>query len=218
MKKLILILITLFSLSFVSCTSGYYTVEEGLREALEVSSKKTVTELSKNDSFAKNENIYIDLPEEYAHFKEGFVYIIFGTEIDGLLSSMNKAAEKSIPYASTIFLDAIYGLTIEDGLNILHGGVDAITNYFEISTRNSLMEIFKPKIKEVMQDNQVYYYYDTIVSVYPAFGEKFNVEEYVAEKTVDGIFYMIKEEEKKIRENPAARITPALKIIFGYLD
>jgi hypothetical protein len=132
---------------------------------------------------------------------------------------MNRAAESSAPQAKQIFWDAIGEMSIEDGRKILSGNETAATDYFKGKTTNKLTAAFKPVVDKSMNEFVVTRQYKDLVGRYESIPfvkkETFDIDQYVVTKALDGLFHILGEEEKKIRTNPAARVTDLLKEVFG---
>jgi hypothetical protein len=132
---------------------------------------------------------------------------------------MNRAAEKAVPFAKQIFWDAIGAMTFDDARKILNGNDTAATEYFKGKTSKNLQTAFRPSVEEVMNQVGVNRQYNDLIGKYKdvPFSKNiaFDVNQYVTEKATDGIFFVVGQEEKKIRTNPAARVTDLLKDVFG---
>ena len=142
-----------------------------------------------------------------------------GSKIDEFELSINRAAEKAAPAASSIFKDALAQMTFEDARKILTGGNTSATEYFKVKTSQKLTVAFKPTVESAMADTGVVTQYKQLSGGLPSlpFGRSqgFDITDYVVGKSLDGLFYMLGQEEKKIRTDPAAQITPLLKEVFG---
>jgi hypothetical protein len=132
---------------------------------------------------------------------------------------MNRAAEKAVPFAKEIFWDAIGQMTFDDARKILNGSDTAATDYFKSKTSKKLQLAFLPSVKDVMNQVGVNRQYNDLIGRYKdvPFSKSisFDVNRYVTERTTDGLFFVVGQEEKKIRTNPAARVTDLLKDVFG---
>ena len=196
---------------------------KALKEALTFSTDTTVNQAGVLDGFYQNTSIKILFPEEADEILS-FVdnNPILGTALDGLTENfvqrMNRAAEQAAPFAKDIFKETITNITITDALGILNGGDNAATDFLENNARPALYNSFKPivvdKISEVGADNiwnQVTTGYNTLS------GQQVNtdINDYITNKALDGIFKLIGEEEKKIREDPLHRVTELLQRVFG---
>lgn len=196
------------------------TTIAGLKEALSIGTNNAVLSVSKIDGYFKNEAIKILLPKNIQNIANILSKIGYQKEVDEFILSMNRAAEKAAPKAKDIFINAIREMTIQDALKILNGGDTAATDYFKSKTFNKLYESFKPVISKSMNEIGTTKAYkdmtDKYISAIPFSGfESFDLDHYVTTKALDGLFYMIALEEKKIRTDPAARVTELLRKVFG---
>jgi Protein of unknown function (DUF4197) len=132
---------------------------------------------------------------------------------------MNRAAEKAVPFAKDIFWEAIGAMTFDDARRILDGSDTAATDYFKGKTSKKLQAAFLPNVKDVMDQVGVNRQYNDLIGKYKdvPFSKNivFDVNQYVTEKTTDGLFFVVGQEEKKIRTNPSARVTDLLKEVFS---
>ncbi len=194
-------------------------VGSGLQEALKVGTENAVTQTSSVDGFLLNKAIKILMPKPLQSMEKPLRLVGYGPQIDEFVVGMNRAAEKAVPFAKDIFWAAIGEMTFDDARQILNGGDTAATDYFKAKTSKKLQAAFKPSVTEVMDQVGVNQQYNALVSKYHdvPFSKSiaFDVNQYVTEKTTDGIFYVVGQEEKKIRTNPAARVTDLLKEVFG---
>lgn len=195
------------------------TIASGLKEALSVGTKKAVALVSKVDGYFGNEAIKILLPEKIRGVGEMAGKLGFQKQVDDFILAMNRAAEKAAPKAASCFADAIKQMTIEDARRILSGGNTAATEYFKSKTSSKLYGEFKPIISSSMQQVGVARAYKNLMGKVPAAPflkpESVDLDDYVTTKALDGLFYMVGQEEQKIRENPAARTTDLLKKVFS---
>ena len=194
-------------------------IVEGLKQALEIGTANAVKIVSKVDGYYKNPQIKIPLPQTVQKAESVLRAVGYGPKIDELSLSMNRAAEKAAPKAKALFWDAVKAMTFEDARNILKGSDDAATRYFEGKTRDQLHQLFAPIVHTAMTEvgvtrtyQQVYAKINTIPY---ADRLKLDLDAYVTGKALDGLFYMVAEEEQKIRKDPAARVTQLLKDVFG---
>lgn len=191
----------------------------GLKEALEVGTKNAVSLTSSQDGFLKNDAIKISLPEKLRPLEKGLRLAGQGQVVDEFIVSMNRAAEKAAPAAHSIFQNAIKHMTFADARGILTGSDTAATSYFKEKTSDQLRTAFTPPVKSAMEEAGVTQRYKTMTSGLQSmpFGRSasFDLDGYVVTKTLDGLFYMLGQEEKKIRTNPAAQVTPLLRQVFG---
>ncbi len=191
----------------------------GLKEALQIGTDKAVDLTGTTDGFFKNEAIKILLPEKLRTAEKGLRMAGMGGKIDEFVLSMNRAAEKASPAARSIFKDALMQMTFTDAQKILTGGNTSATEYFKSKTSERMTAAFKPTVESAMDETGVQKQYKQLAGGMPSlpFGnsQSFDITNYVVGKALDGLFHMLGEQEKQIRTNPAARITPLLKEVFG---
>jgi hypothetical protein len=191
----------------------------GLQEALKIGTENAVIQTGKVDGFFKNKFIKILMPRPLQNIEQPLRLVGYGPQIDEFVLSMNRAAEKSVPFAKQIFWDAIGEMTFDDARKILNGSDTAATEYFKVKTSKKLHAAFQPTVESVMRDVGVTRQYNDLIGRYKsvplAKSITFDINDYVTEKTTDGLFFVVGEEEKKIRTNPSARVTDLLKEVFG---
>jgi hypothetical protein len=194
-------------------------IVSGLKEALSVGTEKTVNLTGDTDGFLKNEAIKILLPEKLQSMDKALRLAGFGPQVDEFVVSMNRAAEQAAPLAKPIFTDAVTSMSFDDAKKILNGGDTAATDYFEGKTRDQMATAFKPEVEKTMNQVGVTTQYKQLVGQYTTLpfvkGPAFDLDDYVVGKSLDGLFYTLAQEEKKIRTNPAARVTDLLKEVFS---
>ena len=143
----------------------------------------------------------------------------FQKQVDEFILSMNRAAEAAAPLAAKYFGDAIRDMTLEDARGILMGGDTAATDFFRRKTQDKLYQAFKPTVSQKVDEVGATRAYKAMMGRYesvPMMGsQSLDLDHYVTEKSLDGLFYMVGQEEKRIRTNPAARTTELLKTVFG---
>jgi hypothetical protein len=144
----------------------------------------------------------------------------YGPQVDAFVLSMNRAAEKAAPAAGDIFTGAIREMNFDDARRILSGGDTAATDYFKSKTSGKLKTAFHPIVEQSMAESGVTKRYDDMMGSYkslPLAGSVgFDLNDYVVDGALNGLFYMIGQEEKRIRTDPAARVTDLLKTTFGH--
>jgi hypothetical protein len=192
----------------------------GLKDALKVSTGKAVAATGKPDGFLKNEAIKILLPPKLQSLGKGLRMVGMGGQVDALEVGMNRAAEQAAPEAKAIFIRGVTKMTFDDARKILSGGSDtAATEYFKRTSSEELTAAFAPIVHKSMENVGVVKQYNQLLQnpmAAPLAKDKsFNLDNYVVGKAMDGLFYMLGEEEKKIRKDPAARTTALLKEVFG---
>jgi hypothetical protein len=195
------------------------TVIAGLKEALKVGTKNAVQIVSRADGYFKNPRIYIPMPKDLKNMADTLRKIGMKKKVDEFIETMNHAAEKAAPKAIDIFVDAVGRMSLKEAVKILKGPDNAATAYFEKNTRAALFQVFFPIVKQVLNDVGVTSLYKDLVKAYNAVpGSRrvtFNLDNYVTDRALDGLFIMLADEEKKIRKNPAARVTDLLRKVFG---
>ena len=194
-------------------------VAKGLKEALTQGIEKGVTQLNKKDGYLKDPQIKIPLPEEAKMVDRKLRSIGQGKLVDAAIESMNRAAEDAAVAAKDIFVAAIKGMTLTDAVSILKGEDNAATTYLNKATHTALTEKFHPIIKISLDKVGATQYWNTMFKTYNKipFITKVNpdLEKYVTEKALNGLFIQIAKEELLIREDPLARSTDLLKSVFG---
>lgn len=190
----------------------------GLKQALQVSTGKAVALAGRPDGFLKNEAIRIVLPPKLETAGKGMRMLGMGSQVDALEVGMNRAAEQATPQARQIFLAALKKMTFDDARHILTGGDTAATDYFKRSSSADLTTAFTPIVHSSMERVGVVQQYDHVIKSAPGgslLARQFDLDQYVVGKTLDGLFYMLGQQEQKIRKDPAAQTTALLKEVFG---
>jgi len=195
------------------------TIISGLKEALSIGTSNAVKEVSRTDGYLGNKAIKILMPEKLQNVADVLRNIGFEKPVDNFILSMNRAAEKAAPKATDYFVDSVRNMSVEDAKKILNGGDTAATDYFKSKTYDKLFIDFKPIISSSMDEVGVTRNYKEMMARYSSIPfmktESLDVDTYVTSKALDGLFYMVAQEEKKIRTDPAARVTELLKQVFG---
>ena len=191
----------------------------GLKEALKIGTEKAVSRTGQLDGCLRNEAIKILLPGNVQKMEGALKLAGFGPQLDEFVVSMNRAAEKAAPFAKDIFWNAIKEMSFADDAGILRGGDTAATDYFEEKTSDPLREAFHPIVEKTMSEVGVTQQYAQIVGRFETIpfmkADSLDINRYVVGKALFGLFHVLGEEEKKIRTNPAARVTDLLKEVFG---
>jgi hypothetical protein len=195
------------------------TVVSGLKEALAVATAKAVTEVGRVDGYFSNQAIKILMPERIQKVADTLTLLGFQKEVDAFVLAMNRAAEHAAPKAEAYFSEAVKEMTFEDARRILKGGDMAATEYFKAKTYNNLYEALKPEVSASMNEVGVTRSYKAMMERYQSLpfmkAVTLDLDQYVTEKSLDGLFTMVGEEEKRIRTDPAAQVTVLLKKVFG---
>ena len=194
-------------------------IAAGLKEALTVGTRNAVSLVSAVNGYYGNPEIKIPIPAAVRRVETVLRTVGFGQTLDEFELSMNRAAEAAAPAARDLFVDAITGMTVTDAKKIFHGRENEATVYFEEKTRNRLQEIFKPIVSNAMASVGVtrsYQELDAKLRTIPfADAVSLDLDGYVTDGALDGLFLTLAREERRIRENPAARVTDLLREVFG---
>lgn len=237
MKRYVYLFLPLFLLlSTARCSSGGFlndllkqatkpqenqedTFIAGLKEALDIGTKNAVSTVSKENGYFGNMNIKIPVPEKLKDAEKLLRKVGMEDRVDEFILSMNRAAETAAPQAADIFVGAIRDMTVVDAYGIVKGDETAATSYFKDKTSNQLYGLFKPVVTDSMAEVGVVRSYKRMMDNYNSipFVKKIDVdlEDYVTNGALAGLFFMVGEEEKKIRKDPAARVTKLLREVFG---
>jgi hypothetical protein len=191
----------------------------GLKEALQVGTGNAVNLTGKVDGYFRNQAIKILMPKQLQTLEKGLRAIGYGSQVDEFVLSMNRAAEKAAPEARKIFVGAIREMSFTDARRILTGGDTAATEYFKSKTTDELTTAFRPIVEKAMNEVGVTRQYKDLVGRYQSIpfarSQTLDIDQYVVTKALDGLFYVLGEEERKIRKDPVARVTSLLKDVFG---
>jgi len=198
---------------------GEVRIGAALKQALQVGTENAVRLTGRTDGYFRNEAIKILLPEQLRTLASGLRTVGLGAQVDELVLGMNRAAERAAPQAKQIFWDAIGAMTIDDARRILGGGDTAATEYFKAKTSDSLAAAFRPVVEASMRDVGVTRQYTDLYrraqSIPFLNVQAYDLDRYVVSRALEGLFLVVGEEEKKIRTDPAARVTELLRDVFG---
>ena len=193
-------------------------VKKGLVEALIKGSEKSVKLASKKDGFNLNKSIKIPFPKDAKKMKSTLVKMGFSDQVIKFEKSINNAAELASKEALPIFLNAVKSMTINDAFSILNGNDNSATVYLKDQTSSSLYTKFKPIISNAISKVDVTKYWSDLTSAYNKvpFVKPINtdLDDYITKGAMYGLFFLIEQEEKNIRNNPTARTTEILKKVF----
>jgi len=199
-------------------------VTEGLKEALIVGTNEAVGLAGKENGFLDTPRLFIPFPEEAEKVKRTAIKLGLDSEVQRFEANLNHAAEKAVSHAAPIFIDAISSMSISDAFGILKGDENAATRYLRENTEAKLIMAFTPEVDKAIAEVELTKYWSPLASAYNSAslltgGEKVDpdLSAYVTDRALDGLFLLISEEEKRIRENPAARVSDILKKVFGSL-
>lgn len=192
---------------------------EGIKEALMKGVNNGVQEVNKTDGYFKNPQIKIPFPPDAKNAEAKLRSIGLGDKVDEAVLALNRAAEDAAHEAKPIFMEAIKALTISDAINLVRGEKDAATQYLQKNTTQSLTDKFKPIIGTSLEKVNATKHWESVMNSYNKIPlvQKVNsdLEAYVTERAIMGLFTMVAQEELAIRNNPGARSSEILKKVFG---
>ena len=195
---------------------------KGLKTALEKGALSAVGLLGAKDGFLGNEQVRIPLPGYLNDAAQLLRTFGQGAKVDELLTAMNRAAEAAVPQSKELLLKAVQTMSVTDAKGILTGGNTAVTDFFASKTRPALAAKFLPVVTQATAKVGLADKYNQVAGKASELGlvkkEDANIQQYVTGKTLDGLFFMISEEEKKIRQNPVGYGSSILSKVFGALQ
>lgn len=191
----------------------------GLKQALSQGATQAVATLGRSDGFLANPQVKIPLPESLRR-AEGLLRTFgLGDQADELVTAMNRAAEAAVPEARALLLDEVKKMSVQDAKQILTGGDDAATRYFKDKTSAQLAAKFLPIVRKATARVKLAEKYDRLAGRGVQLGlvkeEDAKIENYVTRKALDGLFLMIAEEEKAIRQDPVGAAGSLARKVFG---
>lgn len=227
MKKLLLLAFPFMLLASSCGTTGIFKdtggltqseIASGLKEALIIGSQNSSNRLSVADGFFNSQIHKIWMPAEAQKVEKALRAVGLGATVDKAILAMNRAAEDAAKTAGSIFVDAIRQMTIQDAVRILRGGDTAATAYFRDKTTATLFNTFKPVINNALAKTQATQYWEEVFSLYNKIATRpvtTDLSAYVTQRAIDALFHELKNEEIRIRTEPAARVTEILRKVFG---
>ena len=193
----------------------------GLKAALQKGTGAAVDLLGKTDGFYGNNAVKIPLPDSLKQTQKLMRGIGMGKYADELELTMNRAAEAAVPEAKKLFVDSISKMSVQDAKGILTGGQTSATDYFKRTTSDQLRTKFLPIVKQATAKVKLAEKYNQYAQKGVQFGlvkkEDANLDDYVTQKALDGLFHMVGEQEKQIRQNPVQAGSDIIKKVFGAL-
>jgi len=208
-----------FALSLADLTQS--DASGGLKDALTQGAKVAVQQLGKPGGFSNNPDVRIELPGNLGKAAKTMKMMGMGAQVDQLEASMNKAAEAAVPQAQALLVDSVKKMTVQDAKSILAGSNDSATQYLNKTSREQIRAKFLPIVKQATDQVGLAKQYNSFAGQAASFGvidaKSANIENYVTEQALDGLFAMIAEQEASIRENPAGAATSLAKKVFGAL-
>jgi hypothetical protein len=194
----------------------------GLKTALERGARSAVTSLGKIDGYLRNEKVHIPLPHALNDAADMLRTLGQGQRLDELTTAMNRAAEAAVPLAADSLVDAVRSMNVNDAKKILTGGDTAATSFFAEKTRVPLGKKFLPVVTRTTEKVGLAEKYNQIAAKAADMGlmnkEDASIQQYVTGKTLDGLYFMIGEEEKNIRRDPVGTGSALLTKVFGALQ
>lgn len=191
----------------------------GLKAALEKGSVAAVAKLGVENGFLNNDKVKIELPGILQQAQPLLKMTGHGAQLDALVVSMNRAAEKAVPLAKPLLLNAVKSMSVADAKNILAGGETSVTDFFRQKTSGPLGIKFLPIVKSITDRSGLASKYNSTVAQVARFNivpeQQSTVEKYVTQRALDGLFYMIAEEEKAIRRDPVSAGSKIIGKVFG---
>lgn len=221
MRYLIAIATLILATSTFAATSQLSNSEvtRGLKEALIQGADKAVGQLGKLNGFLENPKVRIPLPEHLQRAEKTLRFFGMGKQADELVLRMNRAAEAAVPHAKELLVNSVKQMSIVDAKTILTGTEDAATQYFRKTTSTSLAEKFRPIVQDAMKDVSLAKQYNEVTKLGQRYGlvkkEQATLEDYITQKTLDGVYLMMAEEEKKIRKDPVKAGSEWVRKVFG---
>jgi Protein of unknown function (DUF4197) len=191
----------------------------GIRTALQRGAEAAVKNLGRADGFLGNEKVRIPLPGYLEDASKVMRKLGQGKRIDELITAMNRAAEAAVPEAKALLVQTVKNVSVEDALKIVKGGETSVTQYFADKTREPLGVKFLPIVTTATEKVKLAEKYNKLAGKAENLGvvkkEDANIQQYVTRKALDGLYWMIGEEEKKIRKDPVGTGSAILKKVFG---
>ena len=196
-----------------------FEIESGLRQALEIGATNVSSQLGATDGFFGDERIRIPLPGRLGQLQSTLSNVGLSAPLDDLQLRMNRAAEAAMPEARRLVVSAVQSITLEDALGILQGGETAATDFLRGRTEAGLRDAFAPFLDQALQGAGAFQALDSVASR-NGFGGLANqlqgdMRDHAVNLGLQGMFFYVGQEEKKIRENPVARTTELLRKVFG---
>ena len=209
-----------YALDFASLTNA--DASAGLRTALEKGAAQAVKNLGAKDGFLGNPKVQIPLPPALEKGAQLLRTLGQGEQLDGLITAMNRAAEAAVPMAQPLLVKAVKSITVQDAKAILSGGDTGATQFFAQKTRGELAVQFLPAVTRATEKVGLAQKYNQMAGKAADMGlvrrEDASIQKYVTDKALDGLYYMIGQEEQALRRNPAKYGSALLSKVFGALQ
>jgi hypothetical protein len=193
----------------------------GLKQALNDGSAAAIARLGVENGYFANPNVKIPLPPSLQRVERGLRAFGMRRQTDELVLTMNRAAEAAVPEAKQLLVDAVKTMSVQDAKGILGGGDTAATEYFRRSTRSQLVQRFLPIVKQATDRVGLAQQYNALAGQGVALGlvkeDQASIESYVTQKALDGLYFMIGEQEKAFRQDPVGATSDIVRKVFGAL-
>lgn len=194
-------------------------IDAGLREALTVGTNIVARQIGRKDGYYGDPKIRIPLPKTYRDIQSTLTRVGASGPLDDLELRMNRAAEAAVPEGKSLILGAVRQITIEDAVKILNGGDTAATDFLRSKTEGQLRTAFTPYVRNSLAEAGAFTALDQVASNYGVSGVSSGLQRDLTDHAVtlglNGMFYYVAQEEKKIRDNPLARTSDILRRVFG---
>ena len=223
MKTIIALLLN-FAISLTTAAADLSSITNadaanGLKQALTDGSAIAVAKLGVENGFLSNPQVKIPLPPALQRVESALRFAGLRKQADDLVVAMNHAAEAAVPEAKALLVDSVRRMTIQDAKAILTGGDTAATDYFRRTTHDQLMQRFLPIVKQTTDRVGLAEQYNGLAGPAAQLGivkrDQATIEGYVTEKALDGLYFMIAEQEKAFRKNPLGAASDIVKRVFG---
>jgi len=200
-------------------------VISGLKEALSIGVQKGADKASAVGGFLNNSDIRLPFPSDAQKVKDKAIQLGLNNKVDEFENTLNQAAEEACKTAAPIFLNAIKSMSVQDGFKILKGENNAATTFLKQQTSDQLFQSFLPEVKKAIETVKLTAYWEPLAkkynqSTFLTGNEPINTDlnKYVTDKAIEGLFHLVEKQENNIRKDPLARATDLLKKVFGSLD
>lgn len=200
-----------------------FEISDGLKAALFQGVESAIGRLGRRNGFLDNPRVFIPLPSTLKKTEKTLRFLGQGKKVDEFVEAMNHAAEEAVPVAADIFFDSVKQMSFNDARNILFSGQeDSATRFFRQTSENRLRQEFRPIVEEFTARVGVTQKYKDMVGRYGFLGrfvgqDASDIDGYITEKALDGLFLLMADEERRIRRDPIGRTTSILRKVFGIL-
>ncbi|MBI2307056.1 MAG: DUF4197 domain-containing protein [Rhodocyclales bacterium] len=209
-----------FSTSLAAAEPSSAETASGLKEALTRGAEVAVSQLGRTDGFLGDKRVRIPLPDSIRKAEKMMRTLGAGKYADELIETMNRAAESAVVEAKPILVNAVKNMSFDDARGIVSGGDDAATRYFRRATADEIAQKFLPVVKQATARVQLADKYNKYAGKAAKLGllddKDADLDQYVTQKAMDGLFLMVAEQEKSIRKDPVATGSALLKKVFGF--